>query len=383
MNNEDPAAIDGSVMYLTVPQQVVYALLPVLSGTLSVLGSSAIVYAILVDRKKKLKQTYHRLLLGMSLMDIIQSVAFTLTTLMVPSEVPEHWGNIGNWTTCDIQGFMVQLGGVGTFMFNASLSYYYLLTLYFGVKDECIKHFVEPLFHFLSVAFPMVTAVIALTKRYYSPLQVSTGTCWVSEYPAFCSFQDDVECERGPVNLGFRFNFLIVILFTALSLLINMSLIYCRVRKQSRHMSQRYGLGTNDSERQTRRMAGQSFWYVGSFFLNLLPTIILLFLPTVESITEQNRIYLFGLSCLFKILHPLQGLMNCVVYLRPRFISVRRKYPTLSFWGAVDAVVRSKRKALSSADTQSGSPYMDESGVGEKKRGSTAQLSDLRESARF
>lgn len=61
----------------------VYILL--FSGLLSIMGSSSIVYSIFVQRKTKLKDPQHHILLGMSTFDICYSVIKALTFLLYPS----------------------------------------------------------------------------------------------------------------------------------------------------------------------------------------------------------------------------------------------------------------------------------------------------------
>ena len=69
----------------TRSQQLALAMAPKCSSLFSIIGSGLIVMEVLKDPKKQ-KLTYHRILLGMSLFDILISSAWFLSTWPVPIE---------------------------------------------------------------------------------------------------------------------------------------------------------------------------------------------------------------------------------------------------------------------------------------------------------
>ena len=98
--------------------------LPKITGILSMIGSSCIVYSILGTRRgrnHKLKTSFHRLLLALSLCDIISSFAYFLSFWPAPTQVPPgidpEWydatfpGASGNKITCNIQVRSVRRSG--------------------------------------------------------------------------------------------------------------------------------------------------------------------------------------------------------------------------------------------------------------------------------
>jgi hypothetical protein len=91
-------------------QQIALTIIPVFTGFLSGIGSACIVYIIMRDRKRKLKQTYHRLLLGMSVSDVINSIRACLSSFFIPVDTPGVWIAYGNQGTCTALGFFAQLG---------------------------------------------------------------------------------------------------------------------------------------------------------------------------------------------------------------------------------------------------------------------------------
>ena len=83
---------------------------PVITGFLSVIGSSCILVIISKDRKRKLKKTYHRLLLGISVSDWMNSARACTSSFVVTKGTPGVWQTHGTQATCETQGFFAQLG---------------------------------------------------------------------------------------------------------------------------------------------------------------------------------------------------------------------------------------------------------------------------------
>lgn len=52
-------------------------------------------------------------------------------------------------------------------LYNAMLSFYFLLTTKFGYRNQRIAQRVEPSMHFLSLGYPAVTAVFGLLLNAY------------------------------------------------------------------------------------------------------------------------------------------------------------------------------------------------------------------------
>jgi hypothetical protein len=90
-------------------QELVLVLAPLFSGLVSLAASSWIIVEVFTTRKK-LYTVYNRLLLGMSIIDVLTSIAYMFGPLPMPSDYEETPGTLGNEATCTAQGFFVQLG---------------------------------------------------------------------------------------------------------------------------------------------------------------------------------------------------------------------------------------------------------------------------------
>ena len=128
---------------------------PRVSGILSFLGSCAIIIDVLKDKKKK-KKLYCQLMVSMSVFDLMGSVAYSLTTLPIPTEYYIE-GSKGNDASCTAQGFFIQMGTTSAFL-NVSLAFYYYRVIKLNHSETRIKRqriwlFVCPIVVGLSFAF--------------------------------------------------------------------------------------------------------------------------------------------------------------------------------------------------------------------------------------
>ena len=140
------------IMSFSTSQQVSLSLIPHFTGALSILGSAYVVQDVLKSRERRGK-VYHRLLLGMSTCDIINTGFGTfLSTWPIPSDTPNDlvWGAVGTRKSCNFQGFFVQTA-ISIPAYNASLAIYYMLVIVYNWKDEKMRR-VEPLMHVIAIA---------------------------------------------------------------------------------------------------------------------------------------------------------------------------------------------------------------------------------------
>jgi len=327
------------------------AIIPKITGSLSFIFSLYIVQHVLRSRKKRGK-TYHRLLLGMSLCDMVGSFfGFVLSTAPMP--VGSTFGAIGSLRACSIAGFFNQAGNACTPLYNGSLATYYFCVIVLGWKDKQING-LEPYLHIVPLVFGWGTAIAGYALNLYAP---ANWVCWIAPYPSGCkdtyTYGLEGNCERGD-NAGiYRMAFLyvevwIVILYTALL----MSLIYIRVLRVEQSTNKyRYSHSFSDSpcrsslpgktdshdrsssspinvrhnrkqiqqnkKQHSQEVANQAMAYVGAFFLTWIfgTTARMMQLAKTNTNPRVNK----SLLLLQTIFFPLQGFFNALVYLRPRY----------------------------------------------------------------
>ena len=128
-------------------QEIVLSILPIPSAILSVMGSYFIIHMVNTSEKTS---PYHRLLLGMSISDIIYSVTLASAAFLRPQD-KSHWvWAKGNDATCSAVGWLVHVGMSAT-LYITMLSFYFLLSTRFRFTNEQIAKRIEPWMHFISI----------------------------------------------------------------------------------------------------------------------------------------------------------------------------------------------------------------------------------------
>lgn len=76
-------------------------LIPRITSWFSVVGSTSIIARVLSNKKRRADH-YHRLMLGMSIVDLLFSFAYAFSS--TPALEGTTVGSKGNWGTCNAQG---------------------------------------------------------------------------------------------------------------------------------------------------------------------------------------------------------------------------------------------------------------------------------------
>ena len=349
---------------LTDTQEKVLALLPIFPSLLSMACSLTIIYVVYQHYRDKRQTTvYHRLLVGMSLCDVVTSFWVPWFAFLVPADTSTRVWAIGNDGTCTFMAFIFNFAFSGL-LYNGTLSCYFLLTARFGWRDTDIAKRCELWMHGVVVLFPLICGLVFVGLGVYGEQPIGLG-CWVDDYPHGCGTDEGQAACITPL-LGWISAGLPVLVSFA-SLLINNLLIYCYVRKtvakakrhavlaltgaQESHSSGNFSSilhnassilhsihrPTRNHDSQTRRIqsvAGQAALYVLVFFLNYIWTMILRIVGAGEKYwTDEHESDLLYLLVLQAIFMPLQGFFNLCVFSRPKYMRICKNYPSHSrFW---------------------------------------------------
>jgi hypothetical protein len=218
-------------------QEKILSLLPIMSGLLSISGSATIIYMTSRrggknehQRKRKKWTPYTRLLFGMSCCDIVGSVTLILTPFLLPAKTSQRVWSLGNDATCSVLGFLYQLSLSGM-LYNAFLSFYFVLTARYGWKNKQFARTMEPAFHIVSIGYPLATATAGSIMDIYHEMELGQ-MCWITNYPENCEQDEaaDVDCQGFQIAWIFRGT---ILLFTIFSIPINNMIIFMFVRKQT------------------------------------------------------------------------------------------------------------------------------------------------------
>ena len=229
----------------------------ILSGSISLIASSAIIWHILRS-EDRLSTTYHRLVFGLCTGDIMFAMAFLSSATLAPKEFEYFLPfAIGNSTTCDLQGFFIIAGVLLVSIYNSSVCLYYLAIIKYNKKDEYIRKKLEPWLHFFPVIIALAISITLLVSKAYNVGEVTTLYCYLSpNSPPHCIGHENgvvpegysIPCGRGDlrdkpaVAAIIPIGYSIVYGVAPAIIVCSMFLMYQSVLKVERKM-QKYGVG--------------------------------------------------------------------------------------------------------------------------------------------
>lgn len=192
-----PSSTDYEFQTLSALQDQILSIVPIPAALLSIFGSVSIILMNCRNRRKSRNHNYwtpyNRLLIAMSSCDIIYSATLAISVFLLPQETSRRLYAGGNDASCSAIGFLIQFSN-STILYNIMMSFYFLFLARFGMKNDTIARFIEPVMHILSLGYPLVTGIVGLVMGVYSEPELSLNYCWVNNYPRY------VESFLGEAN---------------------------------------------------------------------------------------------------------------------------------------------------------------------------------------
>ena len=149
------------------------AILPKITGALSALGSAYIIQDVLRDPRKRKEGIFHRLMLGLSVMDFLFSFfSYVLSTWPMPKGYLKY--AVGTVGTCDAVGFFQALTIFSIPLYVSSLATFFLIRLKLNWIDQRIKA-VEKWFHIVPWSVGLVTGILGLATKSFGPVSFNCG----------------------------------------------------------------------------------------------------------------------------------------------------------------------------------------------------------------
>ncbi|CAB9524778.1 unknown protein [Seminavis robusta] len=244
MDNED-------ISFLSETQDLIQCITSIIPCLLNIWRSGNIIYMILSCKKRT---AYRRILMGLSVGDLIVTVLIPLQSTLSPSETSQRAWAIGTDETCSAVGFFQQLSFMNA-IYCAMLSLYFLLTVRQGVREMIMARRYEPWIHLLAIGYPLVTAVIGAILGVYHEVTLGYG-CWVANYPPGCGCREDDngECCLSPMIAWMFGGLPNVPVLGFITVVISNVLVYCHVRATI-HRSSRYNRATQAKNPTTKRIS--------------------------------------------------------------------------------------------------------------------------------
>ncbi len=385
MTNDVPAALlldqralsDATSSHEEPPRY--FQTFQVCMASISFLSSLTIVISIAFIGNVGLSTPYRRIIFGLSLADIFQSLAL----LTGPSSVPEGYSSYveSEAPSCRINGLFLAIGASAVMMYTFFLCLYYLYKLKYKMSDDTFRHRVETKLHVFIIVLSVVLNLAALAMNIFHTNPYFLSFCSFAAVPTKCRMDENTACQEDHMFRVMIFAYIETIalpFICFLGIIIIMALLYqyafvlhknvqsevLPVHVPTSLRNQGVGVGTLEHEHEQeqeeehisapsesssnhedeetpqdrvqnlsrlfrREITIQATLYVMSFCLTYMPMII----NTVFAIFYLYPTVICAMQAFF---WPLGGFLNILVYTRPKVASLRRDYPECSrlrgFW---------------------------------------------------
>mmetsp|Transcript_32237 Transcript_32237/g.49993 ORF Transcript_32237/g.49993 Transcript_32237/m.49993 type:complete len:393 (+) Transcript_32237:203-1381(+) len=264
----------------------------------------------------RLGATYQRYLCMMSAVSILNSTFLLLHPFLIPSDPDYPWA-IGGEATCTMVGFIFHFGALMVAFYNATLALYFYYSIQSGPKmqkePEDIVGWPETFSHLICWLVPAGLAAAA----------AATDSINFDAGPDMCIISGD---DSLADILGYIFAGLAgiaVIISAAVTGAVNSTVVGTLKRGRE------YGTDAvvdDETKQRLEAVASQAVLYTIAFINSIIWPVVLAVLPSGANGTLY---YVFQL--LAYLIYPFHGVLNCCIYIRPRFQMLKVMYPDDSF----------------------------------------------------
>lgn len=338
----------------------------IITGFISFLASLIMAISIQRSITRSRSTPYRRLVYGLCLSDIVQSLSLISGPFATPTGTPGGIWSKGTIASCNLNGFMLCAGYTAVTMYVLSLSVYYICRLHRKMSNERFRIKLERFIHrFIFLWHLVVNTALVLSGNFNAKL--GGALCFVTEYPARCDMAPEIngQCQRG------RHAKLLLTIFLFVPWCVCLvGIVYCIIRlvqhafvlsRVSLWHGKRSIMQTDDTMTCTgeeshpnsgswssttsrsdvnreksvvessgdrlvklsllykREMTTQAISFIGVFFFVYL-------MPNVRYVYYVRKIpFPFELMALYSFCFPLGGLLNILVHTRPHIAELRRR----------------------------------------------------------
>ena len=353
---------------LTLKQKLHIQIAGMVSSSVSFAASSTMVFMILSRSDGALSTPYRRLILAISISDMVLSGGLFLGPLMIP--VDTGTGSIlahGNTISCEVNGFFITIGSGAVPLYISSLCVYFLCKIKIGMTNESFYYYVERWLHACIIIFNITGAILGLASDGFNPIG-NDNFCSFAGFPINCDIAtgaDAEECLRGQNAYKYTVIFTHLPFLGSLIIIIGiMIMISCHAfRERNLYMASSDEIPTRccatkcmrlnateeehqkEDETAADHAARLHYLYVKETVkqaaLYFLTYILLYSFPIAISIAHLTNGKSASFAMLFALftVYPLGGLFNILVYTRPKVKYVLLNNPDYSYTQVLRAVV--------------------------------------------
>lgn len=316
-----------------------------------------------------LKSPYSRIIFGLSIGDIIQSLNVFLGSFAAPRGTPDSLMALGNTQTCDASGYLTVFSVLLTIFYLLFLIYFFMRRVTYRVTPQKFAKGEEKYLHIFIWILAFTLPAIAVARKEFNAGKFGL-ICMFASYPFGCGQGDPgdegyVECTRGQEAPRTARFFGVVLGCCLLCLFSLLASITCHVYSIERdltistsqikstnavanarldssslnNVNEADALNDSDTpdkkESLTRSSVRQSLLYILSFVITFTVPAILLANSVI--IDTKFRLVLWFNSLLL----PTYGIFLILIYTRPKVKVLAEMFPEASWFLCFSTVITS------------------------------------------
>lgn len=294
-----------------------------------------------------LQLPYTRIIFGLAISDVIQSLGILISPFAAPSETPEAIFARGNTRSCEYAGFLLS-GAVAVPMYTVLLMFYFYARVRWKLsKIEFAKRY-EKYGHGFIILWTLIGALFSTINGDINASRYGS-LCVMHPYPIGCDKDPDSygECTRGrhsirnaailqygPVCISFILlvAMLIILIWTVfreerILHIQNLTALRRRNHREGDVLPQQ--VEQNGSYPLTRETCIQACLYISAFLLCYV--FILINVISIFLLGEGPQWTFYAISLFW----PISGLFNILIYIRPKIKKLKMANPHLGYGASV------------------------------------------------
>ena len=281
------------MMDLTSEEKHAMIVIPKFSGALSFIGSFYIIAKILLTKRRR-KRIHSRLLVGMSILAILQSTAVLFSQWAFDAD--EIY-----LTRCAVKKSLYSCG-IGAAIYNSIISIYYLLIVKYSYTEQYMKK-LEISLHSIPYLWTIISVILTVTMYQTGEEESCGGLGDIST--------DNINLFQK-IHIAFGLTTILICLIVGTFCMLS---LYHSVRtKEKKNEKYRHGQ-EHSTNKKSNLVKRQALIYLGSVYLTWLLVVI----NMLREITGANS---YRAEAIFYILQSflvhLQGALNVFVYMRQK-----------------------------------------------------------------
>lgn len=247
------------------------------------------------------------------------SIGLLLGQVLSPEDTPDAMFSKGTVASCEVIGYITLIGFFAYLLNTLCLTYYFLKRVKYKMTPQDFAQRQEKIICTLAWLYAIYIATFALKRQEINATQYGS-TCAIAASPWECRTNEDIECVRGA---GSRLTISISGITMLLSFLCQFTVLTsftCHIYKAESELEY-----TRESQTTslTKQAAQQSILYIASFMIVYSGPVIAIFLRFSGNENPPGNFWIIS------IFQPLGGVLNMLIYTRPKVNALKKTEPQI------------------------------------------------------